>query len=128
MKHRTTTDEILELPAVANLVTALLELLSALLAHTADAGTPPRKAELATGQVDVGLNTLELFTVPEVARMLRLSESTIWRLVRNGAIESVKAGRARRISPEALAAYIRSLTPGGAETASLAASDPYRLR
>jgi len=52
---------------------------------------------------------LGLLTVPEVAKLLRLSDKTVWRRVRDGAIESVKIGGARRVRPEAVAAFIRSL-------------------
>jgi excisionase family DNA binding protein len=55
--------------------------------------------------IDVGDETLELLTVPEVAKLLRLSKSTIWRLVSSGDLKSVKQGRSRRIAPEDLADY-----------------------
>lgn len=65
--------------------------------------------------IDVGDEALDLLTVPEVAARLRLSKSTIWRLVaaslrgEPGGLESVKSGRSRRIPPEAVAAYKQRL-------------------
>lgn len=59
--------------------------------------------------MDVGDEALDLLTVPEVAARLRLSKSTIWRMVYDGTLESVKAGRSRRIPPEAVAEYKQSL-------------------
>ena len=55
--------------------------------------------------IDVGDEALDLLTVPEVAARLRLSKSTVWRLVYSGELESVKRGRSRRITPEAVGAY-----------------------
>jgi excisionase family DNA binding protein len=38
------------------------------------------------------------YTVPETAEILRVSEATVWRLVRRQAVESVLIGRSRRIT------------------------------
>jgi excisionase family DNA binding protein len=43
------------------------------------------------------------------AEMLQISRSLMYRLLRTGEIASVKIGKARRISPEALAAYVQRL-------------------
>lgn len=61
--------------------------------------------------MEVGEEALYLLTVPEVATRLRLSEVTVWRLIRawrenpGTGLESVKSGRSRRVPPEAVAAY-----------------------
>jgi excisionase family DNA binding protein len=54
---------------------------------------------------DVGEEALDLLKVPEVAARLSVSKSTVWRLVYSGELESVKRGRSRRITPEAVTAY-----------------------
>lgn len=59
--------------------------------------------------MDVGGEALDLLTVPEVARRLRKGKSTVWRMVYSGELPSVKSGRSRRITPEAVAAYKDSL-------------------
>jgi excisionase family DNA binding protein len=69
----------------------------------------PRSAVRDAGTADAGVDALGLLTVPEVANLLRLSEETVWRHMRSGEIESIKVGRARRITREALAAFVGSL-------------------
>jgi excisionase family DNA binding protein len=49
------------------------------------------------------------YTVPHAAELLDLSPRLVWHLVHTGAIESVKIGRSRRITREALIAYLNSL-------------------
>ncbi len=61
---------------------------------------------------EVDASALELLTVAEVAKLLRLSEPTIWRRIYAGEIESVKAGRARRVPPAAVRDYIERLRSG----------------
>ena len=51
----------------------------------------------------VGLDDMELWTVPQVAFKLQFSEPTIWRMVKSGELPSVKVGRSRRIAPEDVA-------------------------
>lgn len=53
----------------------------------------------------VGEDDTDLLRVPQVAKMLHVSEVTVWRLVGSGELESIKVGRSRRIAPEAVAAY-----------------------
>jgi len=55
--------------------------------------------------LEVGDESLDLLTVPEVAQRLRLSAATIWRKIYAGELESVKVGRSRRVAPEAIVAY-----------------------
>lgn len=55
------------------------------------------------------MSALGLLTVPDVAKMLRLSKATVWRRIYSGEIESVKEGRSRRVEPRAVQAYIDRL-------------------
>jgi excisionase family DNA binding protein len=57
----------------------------------------------------VDASALELWTVAEVAKKLRLSEATVWRRIYSGDLESVRDGRSRRIAPAAVAEYIARL-------------------
>lgn len=52
------------------------------------------------------------YTVPHAARVLDISDRKAWQLVRDGAIASIKIGRARRVTRAALMAYLKGL--GGA--------------
>lgn len=45
---------------------------------------------------------MNLFTVKEVAKMLRLTEKTVYKMIKTGAISSVKIGGALRITQEAV--------------------------
>jgi len=59
--------------------------------------------------LEVGEEAPDLLRVPQVAERLGVSPKTVWRLVAAGEIESVKIGRARRIAPEDIAAYVAGL-------------------
>ena len=63
--------------------------------------------------MDVGLETLRLLTVPQVAELLGVSSKTVKRLIYSGQLESVKVGVLVRIAPEDLAAYIDRLRGRG---------------
>lgn len=52
---------------------------------------------------------LQLYEVTEVMRMLRLSRTVIYSLMRSGRLRSVKEGRARRIPAAAIRDYIALL-------------------
>jgi excisionase family DNA binding protein len=58
-----------------------------------------------------------LYRVPEAARMLGLGESKMWELLARGEVESVKIDGARRITREAIEAYVRRLGEGGGDAA-----------
>jgi len=45
---------------------------------------------------------MNLFTVKEVAKMLRLTEKTVYKMIKTGAISSVKIGGALRVTQEEL--------------------------
>jgi excisionase family DNA binding protein len=55
---------------------------------------------------------LDLLTVEEAARRLSISRTTMYALLKDGQLDSVRIGRLRRITPEALTAYTaRSIPP-----------------
>jgi excisionase family DNA binding protein len=53
----------------------------------------------------------ELLTVPEAARLLRVSAKTVYREVGRGTIPSIRFGRAIRVPRHALLALIRGSAP-----------------
>jgi excisionase family DNA binding protein len=55
------------------------------------------------------LDDLQLYEVCDVMRMLRLSRTVIYELIRSGRLRSVKQGRARRIPATAIRDYIALL-------------------
>ncbi len=57
-------------------------------------------------ETPVGLDALDLFTVEGVAKHLKVSVRTTWRLIKEGQIESLRVGARVRVTPEDLAAYI----------------------
>lgn len=52
-----------------------------------------------------------LLTPIESARLLRIGRSSLYELLRTGAVPSVKLGRSRRIRVDALLDYVDSLEP-----------------
>lgn len=61
---------------------------------------------------------LRLYTIEEAAALLRLGRTTVFDLLRNGRLNSVREGRARRIPPRAIADYIALLEREEAERAA----------
>jgi excisionase family DNA binding protein len=58
----------------------------------------------------IGEGTVKLlYTVEEVAEMLSVSRHTIYKLVKDGELESVKVRGARRVLAEALEAYVAGI-------------------
>jgi excisionase family DNA binding protein len=55
------------------------------------------------------LDDLQLYEVRDVMRMLRLSRTVVYELIRSGRLRSVKQGRARRIPATAIREYIALL-------------------
>ena len=55
------------------------------------------------------LDDLQLYEVRDVMRMLRLSRTVVYELIRSGRLRSVKQGRARRIPATAIRDYIALL-------------------
>lgn len=60
-------------------------------------------------QVEVDASALELFTVEEVRKKLRVSRDTVFKEIKRGRLASVRVGRSRRVPPSAVAAYIELL-------------------
>jgi excisionase family DNA binding protein len=50
-----------------------------------------------------------LLTVEEVARALRIGRSRVFDLIKSGELASVKIGHSRRVSPDAVRDFARSL-------------------
>jgi excisionase family DNA binding protein len=61
------------------------------------------------------LNDLQLYRVKDAMRLLNLSRTVIYELMRTGRLRSVQQGRARLITAEAIREYI-ALLKGEAET------------
>lgn len=57
----------------------------------------------------------EIITVKEIAKYLRLSLPTVYRLVRNGTIPHVKIGSRYLIPRDTFLSWVASNAPGGAE-------------
>jgi excisionase family DNA binding protein len=51
----------------------------------------------------------QLYSVSDTMRMLRLSRTVIYELIRSGRLRSVKEGRSRRITAAAIRDYIALL-------------------
>ncbi|GGN40316.1 excisionase family DNA binding protein [Actinoplanes campanulatus] len=49
------------------------------------------------------------YTVPNAARALDISDRQAWKLVHEGVIKSIKIGRSRRVTRQALEEYIEGL-------------------
>ncbi|MCP2340578.1 helix-turn-helix domain-containing protein [Actinomadura rupiterrae] len=52
---------------------------------------------------------VKLMTVPEVMAVLNLGRCKVYDLIRSGALESVKVGRARRVPADAIDMFITHL-------------------
>jgi|LakMenEpi03Aug12_release.lakeMendotaPanAssembly.Ray.scaffolds.fasta_scaffold3894853_2 excisionase family DNA binding protein len=52
-----------------------------------------------------------LLTVPEVASFLRLGKTTVYQMIRNGELRSVRFGQAVRVPREALELVIKNAMP-----------------
>jgi excisionase family DNA binding protein len=57
------------------------------------------------------LDTGPLLTRDEAASFLRVSESTVYRLIRGGELSAFRVGHSIRISQVALEIYLRQLPP-----------------
>lgn len=55
------------------------------------------------------LNDLQLYRVKDAMRLLKLSRTVIYELLRTGRLRSVQQGRARLITAEAIREYIALL-------------------
>jgi excisionase family DNA binding protein len=52
-----------------------------------------------------------LLTVEEAAERIGICRSNMFKLIRQGDVESVRIGRLRRVTPAALEDYVRRLSP-----------------
>lgn len=50
-----------------------------------------------------------MYTVPEVAALLRVGRSKVYELLEAGSLRSVKIGGSRRVSAGALESFVQSL-------------------
>jgi excisionase family DNA binding protein len=57
--------------------------------------------------------TIELLTVDEAAELMKVSSSTVYRLIYEGKLPAVRIGRLRRIMNVDLAEYLKSLRGDG---------------
>jgi len=65
-------------------------------------------------RVESEIGERALFSVPETARRWGVSEGLVWKALRDGLIESVQLGRARRIRAEIVARIEREGFPPAA--------------
>ena len=54
-----------------------------------------------------------LFTVPQTQVMLGVGRTTLWNMIASGEIESVRIGRSRRITAEAIDQFVEGLRAKG---------------
>ena len=62
--------------------------------------------------MDITNNKIELpmlFTVEQVAQILGIGRSTVFQLIKNDQIESIRLGRSRRIPVDAMQNYVNEL-------------------
>jgi len=58
------------------------------------------------------LGMKQLFTVAEVAAMMRVSKMTVYRMVQAGTIDSIRFGRSYRVPETAVRNYLDTRNPG----------------
>jgi excisionase family DNA binding protein len=56
---------------------------------------------------DIPLGEVKLLTVAEVAKIMRLSKMTIYRMVNSGTLPALKVGRSIRVPQSAVDNYLR---------------------
>jgi excisionase family DNA binding protein len=69
--------------------------------------TRHENADAADGHHGIGCHFEALFTAQEVAQMLRVSLSMVYKLRRSGALASVQIGSLYRFNPEAVRAFMK---------------------
>lgn len=67
---------------------------------------PPEPGPAATGQP---APAMRLYRIPEAVRLLGLSRTVVYELIRAGRLRAVRQGRARLIPASAIAGYIALL-------------------
>jgi excisionase family DNA binding protein len=61
------------------------------------------------GAQRISVDTANVYRIPEVAQLLQVSESTVYKLMRDGKLRTVKLGRSTRITGKDLEACLRTL-------------------
>lgn len=59
-----------------------------------------------SGEVTPGLDGLRLLTVGEVAELLRVSEMTVYRLIRAGRLRAARVGHSYRLPEKAVFEFL----------------------
>ena len=65
-------------------------------------------AQRTPGQESDALSDIRFMTVAEVARMMRVSNMTVYRLLHSGELESIRVGSSFRVPEQAVNAYLRA--------------------
>ncbi|MEO9223011.1 MAG: helix-turn-helix domain-containing protein [Mycobacteriaceae bacterium] len=71
----------------------------------------PPKNKSSAPRADDGTPTLDdtqFFTVAEVAKVMRVSKMTVYRLVHSGELPAVRVGRSFRVRAEAVHSYLEA--------------------
>jgi excisionase family DNA binding protein len=55
------------------------------------------------------LSDVKLLTVAEVAKIMRVSKMTVYRLIHSGELEAIRVGRSFRVPEQAVGRYLRVL-------------------
>ena len=82
---------------------------------------------MSGAQIDVGMETLRLYTMDEVAEMFRCSTRRVRYLIASQKLKAVKEGAHVRVTPEAIMEYKATLPPardGRGECGTCAGSPP----
>ena len=61
----------------------------------------------------IDMGDKRLFTVPQTQAMLGIGRTTLWNMIASGEIESVRIGRSRRITAEAIDQFVEGLRAKG---------------
>lgn len=62
--------------------------------------------------MSTSVSTGQLYTVAEVAAMMRVSKMTVYRMVQAGTIDSIRFGRSYRVPQSAVRNYLSATNPG----------------
>jgi excisionase family DNA binding protein len=54
----------------------------------------------------INLSTVKFMTIAEVAKMLRVSNMTVYRLANDGEMDAIRVGRSFRLPEQAVLAYL----------------------
>jgi excisionase family DNA binding protein len=55
-----------------------------------------------------GLENIRFMTVAEIAKLMRVSKGTVYRLIQSGELESIRFGRSYRVPEQVVNEYMRS--------------------